>query len=76
MERKKILGSQRELLFVKRANVQQAQMNLQNTLTSIALEVGIPESEIDQWQLNNKAEYFEKVEPPKKNPEKKIPKKR
>ena len=60
MERKKLINSQRELLFIKRASVEQAQANLQNTLTSIALESGVPEAELGQWVLNDKAEYFEK----------------
>lgn len=60
MKRKKLLKSQRELLFIRRANIEQAQVNLQDTLTSIALEVGVPEAELGQWELNDKAEYFEK----------------
>lgn len=67
MERKSLINSQRELLFIRRANVEQAQASLQNTLTSIALEVGVPEAELGQWELNDKAEYFEKTKVPKKN---------
>lgn len=66
MERKKLIASQQELLFIKRANVEQAQANLQNTLTSIALESGVPETELGLWILNDKAEYFEKIKAPKK----------
>lgn len=66
MEQKKLIASQRELLFIKRANVEQAQANLQNTLTSIALESGVPETELGQWILNDKAEYFEKKKVPKR----------
>lgn len=74
MERKRLINSQRELLFIRRANVEQAQASLQNTLTSIALESGVPETELGQWVLNDKAEYFEKAEAPKNNPKGIIPK--
>ena len=67
MDRIKTLASQRELLFIKKANVNKAELDLQNTLTSIALEQGVPETEVGLWRLNDKAEYFEKIEPPKKN---------
>lgn len=60
MERKSLINSQQELLFIRRATVEQAQANLQNTLTSIALESGVPETELGLWILNDKAEYFEK----------------
>ena len=66
MEQKKLINSQRELLFIRRANIEKAQASLQNTLTSIALESGVPETELGQWILNDKAEYFEKIKAPKK----------
>lgn len=64
MEKKELLGSQRELLFLRRAKVEQAQAALQNALTIIAQELGIPENE--QWTLNTKAEFFFKEKVPKK----------
>ena len=67
----KILASQRELLLLKKASFVQI---LADTVTSIALEQGVPENELSLWILNDKAEYFEKIRP-KKNPKKKIPKK-
>lgn len=72
-ERKRLLNSQRELLIMKKANVdrqialaQQLNQNLTDTVTSIALELGVPENEISQWQLNDEATFMEKIEAPKK----------
>lgn len=66
MERRKLLGSQRELLLLKKEKrdsvLERLDDGILKTITSIAKEQGILEAELDQWVLNEEAEYFEKKE--------------
>ncbi|MCD6194276.1 MAG: hypothetical protein J7L26_12565 [Candidatus Aminicenantes bacterium] len=67
----KLMESQRELLRLKRLIVQDAirlaeqkQAELQRTIETVALELGI-DVEKETWRLSDDYEYLEKIEPPK-----------
>lgn len=60
METKKLLTSQRELLLIKKEAHDRQLKRLLRIINIVASELGIPREEFDQWELNDKAEYFEK----------------
>lgn len=68
MERKNLLNSQQELILIKKAELDrqkaitgQMSQSLLGTILSIAEELGIPETEFNQWLLNDASEYFERI---------------
>ena len=60
MERKELFKSQQELLRLKMAQAQAVQADLQATLNTVAVELGIDPKE--KWQLTPDGIAFEKVE--------------
>ena len=66
-----LLESQKELLRIKLARVNQARLEVGRTTDRIAEELGIPKQEINQWKISANLDYFEKPEPPKKEEDKK-----
>lgn len=64
MQRKELLKSQRELVRLKIANLSTVQADVQNTVNTVATELGLDIKE--NWRLSDDGCFFEKIEPPKK----------
>ena len=60
MDKIKLLKSQTEFLLLKDKLLKQSNDDVLKTLTLIAKEQGIPRDELDRWELDDEAEYFEK----------------
>lgn len=72
-ERKQLTSSQRELLSLRRgqvndriAEVRSTQVALQASIRNIMLELGVPEGEVPQWRTDPADDYISKVEPTEK----------
>jgi len=68
MERKNLLKSQRELILIKKAELdrqkaltEQMNQSLLGTIFSIAGELEISGAEFNQLLLNETSEYFERI---------------
>lgn len=71
---KKLFDSQRELLGLKLQDVARARGNYQSTLDQIALELGVPQAELNQWAISQDGAFL--VKKVKKDPRKTTVKKR
>lgn len=70
MESKKLAGSQRELIRMKRekmkekvAEAKSAVDDVQIAINNIFLELGYPPSELGKWKVNESDEAFIRIEP-------------
>ena len=60
MDKIKLLKSQTEFLLLKDKLLKQLKDDTLKTVTLIAREQGIPRAELNQYELDEEAEYFEK----------------
>ncbi len=74
MQRIKLLKSQKVLLQMKLNEItiimQAKQKDFRQTLNIIAVEQGVPEKEVNEWQLGEDGQAIEKTEPKKPPKEK------
>lgn len=68
--KKQLLESQKELLRIKLARVNQAKLEISVARNRIAEELGIPKQELDKWRISAELDYFEKPDLPNKKDKK------